>query len=188
MCVIGLKSKLNNTCVIKKLWITVDDTTDSQGHSVATVIIRVLNKNSYSPPFLLVCKRLQQCTGETIKELVKTTLQQFEISACRFIAGTGWCCIYASYRSFVTTVCISTANSRYLHTLHLVADTVRKCYPQVDKLIAETKAVFTKSPKRIREFHNMCTGIPEPPQSVLTKWGTWINAAFYYVQDRKSVV
>lgn len=174
----------------KKLWITVDETTDSQRHSVATVVVRVLNKNSYSPPFLLACKRLQQCTGETIKELVKTTLQQFEISAgqvlmlvtdgAAYMRLAGRLLQQSVYPQLTHVTCI-------LHTLHLVADTVRKCYPQVDKLIAETKAVFTKSPKRIREFHNMCTGIPEPPQPVLTRWGTWINAAFYYVQHFDSI-
>jgi hypothetical protein len=47
-------------------------------------------------------------------------------------------------------------------------------------LIANTKAVFSKSPKRIHEFHRQCPGISEPPQPILTRWGTWLKAAFYY--------
>lgn len=36
------------------------------------------------------------------------------------------------------------------------------------------------SPKYTRQFHRLCPIIPEPPQLILTYWGTWSTAAFYY--------
>ncbi|KAJ8958587.1 hypothetical protein NQ318_016308 [Aromia moschata] len=145
--------------------------------------------DSISQPYLLACKRLQQCSGDTITELVKSTLEQFEISngqVLMFVSDDVAYMIRAGhllksvYPHLIHITCI-------IRTLHLVEDTIRKCYPQVDQLIAETKAVFTKSPKRIREFHNLCTGIPEPPQPILTRWGTWLNAVFYYVQNFEAI-
>ncbi|KAJ8945594.1 hypothetical protein NQ314_009117 [Rhamnusium bicolor] len=53
---------------------------------------------------------------------------------------------------------------------------------QVDALIASTKTVFLKSPKCLRAFHSKCPGIPEPPQPILIRWGTWLQAAFYYAE------
>lgn len=61
-----------------------------------------------------------------------------------------------------------------------MAEQVRRCYPEVDALISSTKAVFLKSPKRIRKFHELCPHTPEPPQPILTRWGTWLRAGFYY--------
>lgn len=78
-----------------------------------------------------------------------------------------------------------------IDALYLVAETIRQSYPEVDALITNTKAVFCKSPKRIRDFHRKCPGIPEPPQSIVTEWETWLRAALYYskyFEQTKTVV
>lgn len=67
-----------------------------------------------------------------------------------------------------------------LHALHIAAETIRANFPEVNALITNTKRVFLKSPKRTSEFHKQCPGIPEPPEPILTRWGTWLKAAFYY--------
>lgn len=36
-----------------------------------------------------------------------------------------------------------------LHALHLVAEEIQKCYPNVDRFIQRTKAVLLKSPKSV---------------------------------------
>ncbi|KAJ8963068.1 hypothetical protein NQ318_018532 [Aromia moschata] len=59
------------------------------------------------------------------------------------------------------------------HALHLVAKTIRQCFPEVNALIT----MFLKSSKRLRAFQSKC---PEPPQLILKRWGTWLEAAFYY--------
>ncbi|KAL4083198.1 hypothetical protein QTP88_028528 [Uroleucon formosanum] len=40
--------------------------------------------------------------------------------------------------------------------------------------------VFLKAPSRIQIFKTMAPDIPLPPQPVLTRWGTWLNASMYY--------
>ncbi|KAI4465013.1 hypothetical protein MML48_3g00012685 [Holotrichia oblita] len=51
------------------------------------------------------------------------------------------------------------------------------CKIHVLPLVAET----------IRDFHRLCPDIPEPPHQILTRWETWLQAAFYYNEHFESV-
>ena len=60
------------------------------------------------------------------------------------------------------------------HLLHNCAMKVRDNYPAVDELVARVKAVTIKKRSR-RAFFN---SIGQPPQPVVTRWGSWLIAAF----------
>lgn len=185
----NMKSALHN----KQLWLAVDETTDSKKHSVANVIVRVLDPRQPSNPYLLASRRLETCTSEAIQRLILTTLHKFQLSRHQVLLFlTDGASVMLSAGRFLKTMCPNLLHiTCIVHALHLTAEMVRKCYPDVDALIAYTKAVFRKSPQRIRRFHTQCPGIPEPPQPILTRWGTWLEAAFYYLnhfQNVKSVV
>lgn len=47
--------------------------------------------------------------------------------------------------------------------------------------------VFLKSPERIRLFRELAPNVPLPPEPILTRWCTWLHAAFYY-SDHLDVV
>ena len=64
--------------------------------------------------------------------------------------------------------------------MHRVAEAIRVFYPEVDRLISNTKKVFYKAPSHIRIFRAIAPGIPLPPQPIITRWGTWLAAANYY--------
>ena len=66
------------------------------------------------------------------------------------------------------------------HGLHRVAEFVRTSYPEVNRLIATGKSLFVKAPHRVERFQAMYPKLPLPPYPVLTRWGTWLNAAEYY--------
>jgi hypothetical protein len=66
------------------------------------------------------------------------------------------------------------------HTLHRVAEEVRGSYPEVDKLIGNGKKIFIKSPLRVQQFKEEAPALPLPPQPIVTRWGTWLDAANYY--------
>lgn len=51
-----------------------------------------------------------------------------------------------------TIHCAGCRRACKIHILHFVAQTIRKCYTEVNELIANTKAAFLKSPKRIQEI------------------------------------
>ena len=73
------------------------------------------------------------------------------------------------------------------HGAHRVAETVRAQFPEVDNLISAIKKIYKKSPKRIRAFKEKCPEIDLPPAPVLTRWGTWVNAALYFATNFESV-
>ncbi|KRX32082.1 hypothetical protein T05_16299, partial [Trichinella murrelli] len=49
------------------------------------------------------------------------------------------------------------------------------------------KKVFLKAPSRVQLFKEMAPEIPLPPQPVLTRWGTWLSAVFYYAENFKKI-
>jgi len=66
------------------------------------------------------------------------------------------------------------------HGLHRISEEVRKHFSKVDSLISNGKKVFLKSPSRINAFKTIAPEISLPPQPIITRWGTWLDAAAYY--------
>lgn len=66
------------------------------------------------------------------------------------------------------------------HQLHRDCEYIRESYIAVDDLIASGKAIFDKSSARVRGFQKYAPGVPLPPEPVITRCGTWLNAALYY--------
>lgn len=54
-----------------------------------------------------------------------------------------------------------------LHDLHLVAEEIRRYFPNLNQLISSTKGVFFKSLKGTHQFHQH-SDIPESPQKYFT--------------------
>ena len=65
------------------------------------------------------------------------------------------------------------------HLLHNCAEKVRSHLQQADNLIAKVKVVTVKNKNWCNKFNEVGT----PPQPVLTRWGTWLNAAEYYAKN-----
>ncbi|XP_025406521.1 uncharacterized protein LOC112680587 [Sipha flava] len=74
-----------------------------------------------------------------------------------------------------------------VHGLYRVAEQVRSHFSTVDKLIASVKPVFKKAPSRLQLFKNELPGVNLPPEPVITRWGTWINAGSYYCENIQAV-
>ena len=66
------------------------------------------------------------------------------------------------------------------HALHRVAGEVRDSYSDVDKLIANGKKIFVKALLRLQKFKEEAPSLPLHPKPILTRWGTWLDAADYY--------
>jgi len=81
-----------------------------------------------------------------------------------------------TYGHVIHTTCVA-------HGLHRVAEEITNQFPQVDELISYVKKVFLKAPSRTVLFRNMAPNLALPPQPILTCWGTWLNAAFYYCDN-----
>ena len=67
------------------------------------------------------------------------------------------------------------------HLLHNCAMKVRANYPAVDELVARVKAVIIKNrSRRVFDFYS-------PTSTVVTRWGSWLTAAFYYSRNLSEV-
>ncbi len=42
------------------------------------------------------------------------------------------------------------------------------------------KKIFLKAPERIRKYRECLPDLSLPPEPVITRWGTWLEAAFFY--------
>ena len=67
-----------------------------------------------------------------------------------------------------------------VHALSLVAEVIRNQYEDVNGLISNVKQLFLKAPSRIQVFRKALPDYPLPPEPVLTRWGSWIEATIYY--------
>jgi len=57
---------------------------------------------------------------------------------------------------------------------------VRACVRMsIDGLISNVKRVFLKSPLRVQIYKEKLPDVPLPPEPVITRWGTWLNAAIF---------
>ncbi len=64
----------------------------------------------------------------------------------------------------------------FVHALHNCAFKVKSKYHNVDFLIASIKGLVVKNYDRKQQFERIGK-IPEP---IVTRWGSWLNAALYY--------
>jgi len=71
--------------------------------------------------------------------------------------------------------------------MHRIAEEIRSHFPNVDKLISRVKQVFLKAPSRTILFETEAPVIPLPSEPILTRWGTWLQAASYYFQYFKEI-
>ena len=67
--------------------------------------------------------------------------------------------------------------------LHLLHNCAMKIFQDVDQLIAKVKALTIKNKTIQAKFF----AIGYPPLPVLTRWGSWLNAALYYAKNLPEV-
>ena len=69
------------------------------------------------------------------------------------------------------------------HMLHNCVEKVRSYFTEVDNLVARVKAATVKNKTRRSLFKD----IGSSPEPVVTRWGTWLEAAEYYADNPTAV-
>lgn len=176
----------------ERVWISIDETTDAVGRHIASVIVGALKAETPGRPYLVTCEPLNKVNFSTVCELFESALKLLWPSGIKhdnvllFITDAGTYMVKAAkslknkYRKMIHVTCLA-------HACHRVAEEVRSHFPIVDKLIANMKKVFVKSPGRVSEFKKECPDVPLPPCPVLTRWGTWLKSCNYYHLNLDSV-
>ena len=64
----------------------------------------------------------------------------------------------------------------HAHALHRFAE----LFPPVNDLISNGKKLFLKASARVQVYKDCLPEVPLPPEPVVTRWGTWLNAVSFY--------
>ena len=121
---------------------------------------------------------MERTTSEAVLQIIDDVVKYFNLERDRFLLFISDA---ASYMLNVATLLKQLySNLKHLtclsHLLHNCAEKVRAEFPKTDFLIASIKAATVKNRTRSAAFE----AIGQPPQPVLTRWASWLEAAFYY--------
>jgi hypothetical protein len=86
-----------------------------------------------------------------------------------------------TYDKLTHIICIS-------HGLHNVCELIIKKFPKVNRFLSCGKKIFKKSPYRIGKYQELYPDLPLPPEPVITRWGSWLEAIEYYALHFKKFV
>lgn len=181
----------------QKLWISLDETTDYLGRYVVHFLVKPLN-GAINNTFLIACKVLEVVNGDTIAHFVIGCLQNMWGDSYETKVGDVLvlCSDSVAYMlkagrllkndlpNMIHVTCLA-------HALNRVAEQIRAEYLDVDMLISNVKKIFLKAPNRVKLLKEKFPNIPVPPEPVITRWGTWLEAASYYAkyfEEIKTVV
>ena len=103
-------------------------------------------------------------------EIKRKNFSLFLTDAARYMSLAGKT-LKELYPSLMHVTCVA-------HLLHNCAMRVRAHFKNIDEIIATIKTATIKIKDRKKDFHD--AGVPSPPDSVITRWATWLRAALYY--------
>lgn len=193
LCYENVLQDIRKTLSDNKVWVSVDETTDCVGRSVAHVIVGTLSANNPGQRFLLTSELLERVNHLTIFNLFEQSMLLLwpdgvkrENVLLLVTDGASYMQkaakkIQQLYPGLVHVTCIA-------HCLHRVAESVRSLFPDVDSFISHLKKIFLKSPSRLRTFREIEPDIPLPPRPIVTRWGTWLDAVLYYAKYYHQIV
>lgn len=168
------------------IWISADETTDSCGRYIANLIIGKLELEP-SSSYLVSCKELEKTNHSTIARFVNEGIRKIfpdpsvDERVYIFLSDAAPYMIKAAkalqvfYPNLIHVTC-------FAHGVHRLAEEVRCMFGNVNNLISSTKKVFLKSPARIKAYKEKLPSVPLPPEPVVTRWGTWLEAVVFYNQ------
>lgn len=178
----------------KRIWVSMDEATDSAGRFVVNVIVGELSPESPTNcSYLLTSTFVDNANHSTMScafndamgvlwpdGIKYSNVLLLVTDAAKYMVKTGNALKKSTYGKLVHLTCAA-------HGLHRVAESIRMNFKAVNKLIANGKKVFLKSPYRRQKFKEEMPDIPLPPEPNVTRWGKWIAAAVYYSEHIDSV-
>lgn len=180
-----IRGEFENDC---KIWLSVDETTDSEGRYIAHAIVAPMYSDRFGIQRLINCAELEATNGDTIVEFIEESsrilwpagirrnrLQLFVSDAAPYMKRAGTLLSNIYYEMIhVTCLC---------HGLHRIAEEVRNTYENADRVIADGKKALLEAPSRVRIFREVAPDIRLPPDVCPTRWGKWLESACYYSEN-----
>ena len=165
-----------------KIFIIIDET-QIKNSKFVSVLIGCLKKPNIS--FLIKTVPIVSISSQTIVHIIDDCLKEFAIrredillllsDAARYMTSCTET-LKVMYPSVCHVTCL-------LHLLHNCCIKVKYSFPRVDNLISSVNAIVVKN----RERRDAFSVLGLPPQPIVTRWGTWINATKYYTENFNEV-
>ncbi|XP_018497207.1 uncharacterized protein LOC108865052 [Galendromus occidentalis] len=124
-----------------KIWVSIDETTDKAGLSIAKVVEGKLERTHFSRSYLLVCEQLDKCNATTIAHIFVKSMKVVRIGdvhydrflifvsdAARYM-GRAAASLKVLFPRMIHVTCLA-------HGQHRVSEEIRGLFPKVDQLIA----------------------------------------------------
>ncbi|KAL4121166.1 hypothetical protein QTP88_013730 [Uroleucon formosanum] len=185
LCYEDVLRKIRKEIGNSSIWVSIDETIDVQGRYVASVIIGSLSSENLTKPIVLTVEHLEKTNFQTISKLFNDSMSilwpekvlhdkvlLYVTDAAPYMEKSGHA-LKVFYPKLIHITCMA-------HGLHRLSEAIRDEFSNVDLLISNTKKVFLKAPSRVGTFKEKCPNLSLPPQPIITRWGTWLDAAFYY--------
>jgi hypothetical protein len=175
----------------KKIWISIDESTDIDSRCVANVIVGKLFADRPGDIFLLHSEVLDKLSHITIAILFDSAMKMLwkdEVKRDRillFVTDAAPYMLKAAkglkmlYTRMVHLSCVADG-------LHRVAEEIQGNYP-FDSLISNVKKIFLKASLRVQKFKQEAPSLSLPHKPVLTLWGTWLDAAICYCENYSTI-
>lgn len=180
--------KMKQIAADNYLWVSIDECTDCEQRFVANLVFGVLGvEKERGRSYLFASKQLTVTNSATIAQFFGESMNELNVDKSKVLLVPTDAAPYmvaamqslkVLYPKMIHVTCAA-------HGLHKVAELVRVNFDVVNKLISNVKKTFTKSARRKLLFQNMFPAIPLPPRPVITRWGTWIEAAIYFADNFK---
>lgn len=180
-----IREKLCN----RNIYIQVDETTDACGRYVANMLVGTLNDSDPPVSYLINTASLDKTNHATIARFINDSLtllyapnqiksdnvKLMVSDAAAYMIKAGQA-LEVFYPSLIHFTCMA-------HGLNRLAELVRLEYSAVNKLINNGKKAFLKAPLRIQRYRELVPDLSLPPEPIITRWGTWIDAAVFYADN-----
>lgn len=162
-------NKIRSCVGDKKIWVSIDETTDCEGRYIANVVIGVLQTDEPGKIFLLTLEQLERTNFSTISKLFDKAMNLlwpngilhnvllFLSDAAPYMVKAANS-LKALYSKMIHVTCLA-------HAHHRVAEKICGSFKKVDDLISNSNKVFLKAPSRIQVlvFKNIAPVVQLPP-------------------------
>lgn len=176
-----------------KIWVSVDETCDARGRSVANVVVGIMMTGSPGRAYLLHSEETDAATdAPTVRRMfdrAMLVLWHGDIyydrvllfltdATPRMIEVAGL--LRTDYPKMVHVTCVARG-------LIGIAEDVRNRFNTVDDLMTDVSKIVRKSPSSRMLFRTVAPGTRPPPDPLADRVG-WLDAAVYYFENYDKIV
>ena len=185
--------EIRNEINDNSIWISVDETTDICGRYMVHFIVGILNENQPGKGRILTSEPVSSTNGQSISDFVdkalcilwpdgikydKVLLLVSDGAPYMILAGK---LLKTKYTKLIHLTCLA-------HATHRISEVIRDHFEKINNLISSVKKVFIKAPFRRKQFKIDNPDLCLPPEPVITRWGTWLDAVNYYHKNYEAII